>query len=291
MLHRYAWLVIICSHAVPCRASPLVTSAQSPSSPEPGTPEPTTTDAAEASNATASVEQRYAAALERYRAGDLLSALQLQLECFEATHSPNLLFNIAQLYRELKDCVKAVEFYQRYLVAAEDGERRVDAERYVLELRPQCPTTVVTAPLEQRPAPLSSVTTAGEVRVHATKTSNTLGWVALGVGALATSGAVYAALETNRAKDDVEYPKRNHEGAVEGDFVAHRQDDFYSARAWAFGLGSLAVLSTGLGIYAFATADHVQGSKSKRGNARPTSLTLSGVATARLALVGCSWQF
>jgi hypothetical protein len=85
---------------------------------------------------------------------------------------------------------------------------------------------------------------------------NTLGWFAWGTAAAASATAVYFAVETNQAKDDV----------VEGLNAAHfnwsrdsarlqqRQNDFFRDRALAYGFTALAALALGTGTYAWTLA-------------------------------------
>lgn len=211
------------------------------------------------------MEERYAAARDRYRTGDLRGALRILTECYEAMHAANLLFNIGQIHRELGECESAIAFYQRYIDEAPTGERVADAQRYVDTLRTVCaPQHAVGAPpTEPKLAPASGATqlpSARPVPVAPTDSRtptahfwSTAGWTALGLATLATGGTVYAAIQTARASRDMEHPRMTENG-----FDAHhwqeRKDDFYRDRAWAYALGSVAVLSIGFGVYALAIA-------------------------------------
>ncbi|MGC4069090.1 MAG: hypothetical protein QM784_31485 [Polyangiaceae bacterium] len=208
------------------------------------------------------VEQRYKQAQVAYSEGDLREAARLLSECFAATHSPNLLFNLAQLYREMKECQTALSYYDRYLAEVKDGGRAEDAKAYVTELRAECPPTppasVETRPVEPHTeaAPVPASTPATKPAASPPSRTNpwkVVGWATLGTSAVAAAATVYASIETKHAHDDSENPRMVN-GRIDGDYVAERQDDFYRNRNWAFAFGAATTGLIGFGLYALAIA-------------------------------------
>lgn len=207
---------------------------------------------------TPELEQRYAAAQALYMAGDLRGAILILRECYLSTHAANLLFNIAQIHRELGECADAVDHYQRYIVEAPEGEREgvADARQFLDALRPQCATAAApapTRPVSPAPTPAASpvLQTPSESEPRRVNYWTTIGWFTLGAGALATAATIYASIETNHAKRDVENMQASGEIFRARD-LTERNDDFYRNRNWAFVLGTAAVATTGFGICALA---------------------------------------
>lgn len=215
-----------------------------------------TTTAATVADDGAAVERLYLDAQRLYEEGDLPGALHAQEECYATTRAANLLFNIAQLHRELDQCRAAIEYYERYVAEAPEGERVDDARKHLDLLRPSCASSTApaepTIPVQVRaPAPPQPAqSTISAVRTPAgTNYWPIVGWSFIGVGAFATFAAIYSATEASQAKRDVERMRDSPEPFELGDFVA-RNDDFFRKRNWAFGFGAAAVATTGLGVCA-----------------------------------------
>lgn len=238
------------------------------------------------------VQKRYTAARELYAAGDLPGSLRILRECYEVTRATNLLFNIAQLHRELGECSDAVEHYQRYITESPDGARVADAKQYLDVLTAQCPPTRATEPTPasraQKPLQAASASGSNSARLPppipvdsgapAFRHWNMVGWAALGVGALATAGSVYARVEMAHAYGDTE--DANEEGDRRS--AEKFREDWYRNRRWAFGLGAAAVVSVGFGVYALLIAAPSEG--------RPTH-SVSTTLTPNSALLDYGWRF
>jgi hypothetical protein len=206
------------------------------------------------------VEQRYAQAQVAYSEGDLRGAAHLLTECYDATRSPNLLFNLAQLYREMKECSTALDYYERYLVEVKEGGRAEDAKTYVAVLRTECPRHAPSVTQEPVKATQSDVKQPSPLPAEpATPASNgtnpwrVLGWAAVGTSAVAAAATVYATIETKHAYDDAERPRMTN-GRIDGDYLGERQDDFYRNRSWAFAFGAATTGLIGFGLYALTVA-------------------------------------
>ena len=49
-------------------------------------------------------------------------AIKLFEEAYQLVHDPVFLFNIAQSYRKLYDCMPSAQYYERYLAEATDAD-------------------------------------------------------------------------------------------------------------------------------------------------------------------------
>ncbi len=74
----------------------------------------------------------------RYEAGDFRQAISLFDEAYQLVRDPVYLFNIAQAYRKVFDCVPAVKYFERYLAEATDadGTQRAKVKELISELGP-----------------------------------------------------------------------------------------------------------------------------------------------------------
>jgi len=73
-----------------------------------------------------------------YQAGQFQAAIPLFQQAYELVHDPVYLFNIAQSYRQVLDCVNAFDYYNRYLTEATDADPRVrdKVKGWLRELQP-----------------------------------------------------------------------------------------------------------------------------------------------------------
>lgn len=231
-------------------------------------------------------DELYAKAQSQYAVGDLEGALETMAKGYELGHSPNLLFNLGQLHRELSHCAQAVDYYDRYVVAAPNGERVVDAKRYAVALRAQCPVQaeaepraepsrpIVAAPAPA-PAPRPLVTPPRAEILGRTPTHDPwriAGWVAFGTAVATATSAVYFAVETKQAKDDVQTGMNalDFNWGRDGARLEHRQDDFFRDRALAYGFATVTALALGTGAFAWTL-----GAPDKPSSAGAWSITVS----------------
>lgn len=208
-------------------------------------------------------EELLATARSEYAKGNREAALRSLQACYEVSHSTNVLFNLAQLNRELSHCEAAIEYYQRYLDAAPDGKRAGDARRHADTLRQRCPPPRAPADTpEPKPKPsseplrLTAVLQPLGPQLPASRSVsrpnhwNTVAWLAVGTGAAAVATAVYFSVETRQDKHHFEQrraeattsPKPN-KAAINGAL-----DDFYRDRSFAYAFGAVGVLAVGAGI-------------------------------------------
>jgi tetratricopeptide (TPR) repeat protein len=77
-------------------------------------------------------------AQKHYQAGEYSAAIKLFTEAYELVRDPIYLFNLAQTYRKVLDCVKASEHYERYLADATDADakQRERVQQWLREIAP-----------------------------------------------------------------------------------------------------------------------------------------------------------
>jgi tetratricopeptide (TPR) repeat protein len=85
--------------------------------------------------AQAQADKLFAAGGAHYRAGEYQEAITAFTDAYALVHDPVYLFNVAQSYRKLLDCVNASSYYQRYLAEAADASNRAKVEQWLRELQ------------------------------------------------------------------------------------------------------------------------------------------------------------
>jgi tetratricopeptide (TPR) repeat protein len=238
----FVFIFIAVSASSAARASPEASSASSTSS-APLNRE----QRADSASAQPDADQLFAAAHQRYVTGDLHGAVTLLRQCFALCQDANLLFNIAQVYRELRDCAAATEYYERYVEYVPDGERVPDARRHIAELRSACP---VEQP-QVRSAEVRPNASAGALpRIETSRTNYwpLVAWVSFGTSALAAATTTYFAVESMSAKRDVE--RMLQQPPFDARALNTRLDDFYRDRNWTMGAAVATGVTAAVGVCA-----------------------------------------
>jgi len=109
--------------------------------------EPTATDREAAKG-------HFAAAQQHYKVGRFEEALAEYTRAYERAPLPDILFNIGQCHRNLKNYDRAIFFFESYLRDTTDATQRPRVEKLIAELEkarqppppPQVVTTTVAAP-------------------------------------------------------------------------------------------------------------------------------------------------
>jgi tetratricopeptide (TPR) repeat protein len=193
----------------------------------------------------------------RYIAKDFEGARRCLERCFELTGDESLLFNIAQLHRKLSNCTLALDFYQRYVESAKDGERVADANRFIEELTAQCGSPPKAANQTPRKLPAPSPPESVKPRPlppppppprEVNRTWPVVGWVSVGTAVVSAAASTYFTVGAIRAKRDTE--KAN----IDASFYTERNNDLFRNSVLAGAFGTTALIATGLGIYSFAVA-------------------------------------
>jgi tetratricopeptide (TPR) repeat protein len=70
----------------------------------------------------------------QFQVGAFAEALRLYREAYGLRAVPNILFNIGQCHRQLKEYDKAIFAYRNYLAAAPNAPNRADAEAIIAEV-------------------------------------------------------------------------------------------------------------------------------------------------------------
>jgi len=240
---------------------------------------------AEKNDPAAKAEELFAQAREKYETGDAQGALSDLEQCYVLSHSVNLLYNLALIHNELGDCPKALDHFQRYIQAAADSERRDEVNRQIAELSVKCPpassalaspNSVSThGPPYAAPAP-HSVPSSNETATTRQQQWLSVGWVALGAGAVSGMTAAYFAVRAVQANHDTE------QRPISADYYRERSSDLtrYSTYAWV--LGATSVLAIGAGVYALVLAAPKQ---------QHTSSELAATLSPSAALIGYRLRF
>ncbi|HUS32032.1 MAG TPA: hypothetical protein VMZ53_26205 [Kofleriaceae bacterium] len=73
---------------------------------------------------------------QSYQAGEYQEAIEHFKRAYELVKDPVYLFNIAQSYRKVADCLNAHAFYTQYLQEAPDAENKDKVTQWLSELQP-----------------------------------------------------------------------------------------------------------------------------------------------------------
>jgi tetratricopeptide (TPR) repeat protein len=81
-------------------------------------------------------DKKFVEAQTAYQEGKFQAAIALFKEAYDLVRDPVYLFNIAQSYRKVADCVAAHEYYVKYLDAAPSAENKDKVRQWIVELKP-----------------------------------------------------------------------------------------------------------------------------------------------------------
>ena len=219
-----------------------------------------------------------------YQAGQFQAAIPLFQQAYELVHDPVYLFNIAQSYRKVLDCVNAFDYYNRYLTEATDADpkQRVKVKGWLRELQP-C--------VEQRQSEIEAVKRAEDaeqkrregdlakrraaqvpryVEVDHGRPLRIGGLVAIGASAVVLGIGVLYSIRGTSLKNELADECSDADGCDWSDPTLRRRDaDGASANTRAkIGLisgGVMALVGTGLYVYGRTKIETVQVTPSEGG--------------------------
>jgi tetratricopeptide (TPR) repeat protein len=207
-----------------------------------------------------------------YRAGDRQGAITRLTRCYELTHDVNVLYNLAQIHRELEHCREALDYYRRYIQAVPDGDPTNAAKLYTAQLSEQCSTdsplpppvanesntktvpSPVVIPSKTPPIALTGTTSPDVPR---SRVWPTIGWISVGTAALSTVATGYFTVQALQAKKDTEK-----KGSVS--YYDERKDDLFRNSICTGVFGTTAIVAVGLSIYSFVVAAPNERAKDKK---------------------------
>jgi hypothetical protein len=139
-------------------------------------------------------------AQQKYEAGEYRAAIRLFESAYVLVHDPVYLFNIAQSYRKLFDCIPSAQYYERYLAEATDVDQaqKDRVQGWLKELAPCVTDHKSAAQFEARPKPDQPSIVKPVVREHPGRGLRIGGLALVGAG---TVGLVVGALYTKRGSD------------------------------------------------------------------------------------------
>src|SRR5687768_16775932 len=98
--------------------------------------------------------QLYRTGRQQYEAGDYAEAVASFRAAYDAHPASEYLFNIAQSYRKLGDCPRALAYYRRFRQSEPPDEAKQVADRHIEILSAECGDQESTlAPETREPAP------------------------------------------------------------------------------------------------------------------------------------------
>jgi|GEM_PF-2927625 len=256
-----------------------------------------------------SCKELVAAAKMLYRQADFRGSIELLMQCYAATRDANMLFNVAQVYRQLDECEGATEYYRRYVQEAPSGERVPQAREFLegthceaaagadsrlpsVARLPSLPSPPPAAKAEPAPPvplrsvpPLALATSSPQLRPSNAGSRLTDPWptiagVSLGATAMAALSFAYFAVETRSAKRDVEQTVT--QPRFDGRYLEGRLDDFYRYRNWAIASAIASGLTAGFSAYAITAAIRAKQERRRQ---------ISVAVTPQGTWVGLAWGF
>jgi hypothetical protein len=182
---------------------------------------------------------------------DLAGALALLTQCYELTGSKNLLYNMARLQQDLKDCSSALANYRLFVRDAAESAWRADAKQQIGLLESTCvpaAPAAVAPPVEpvRSPEPKPPPPTPPAHQTHPTRKLpwSTIGWFALGAGTASSITTVYFAKKAFDAKHQTDTPAGNAQVFYE------RAADLTRNSTYAWTFGAVSAVALGVGTYA-----------------------------------------
>lgn len=189
-----------------------------------------------------------------YEAGDLGGALRKFEVCQALCGNAEVLFDMALVHQQLGDCPNALKHYRRYIEAATDDKGDAYARQQIGELSKQCPIDDAERPpataKAQRHEPKISGNSARTPEMVASGHHlwSTIGWVALGAGAIAGGGVSYCSVDMLHVKRDAEQI-----GISPAEY--DNLDRAYYRDSVCIGvLSAVAGIAVGLGVYSLGVA-------------------------------------
>lgn len=234
------------------------------------------------------VRSLYEEAQRHYAQGEMDVARRLMEQCYELSHRPNVLYNLAQINRKLGNCGVSLWYYQQYLAASPNGERSDVAQSHIQELGSRCePKPVIKGAAMVPPAPQPRPASTHTRQATATDSGQAeyftplriSGWTLAVGGALAGIGSIYFAMEAQHAKRDTEGILRDAKVRLDEPVWtlrggAQRTDDFYRNRTMAIVAGtvSAATLASGILMLVLVPAASTTNSQPVSVSVSPSSL-------------------
>jgi len=208
-------------------------------------------------------EIEYEKGLTFYKAGDYERAVASFVKVYRVAPNPNLIYNIARCFEELKRFGEAADSYEEYLKLSPEASDR-----------PQVEVTIKTLRSLASAKASSEASTASEPPAPQPK-SNALELGLLGAGAVLMTGGVWYGLEAGSAAD------RRDEADTKAQFN-NAQSDMSSAalRADVLLIGGALVATTGV-ILMLTSSDEAP-------SAEPQSGVQLSLSPRHVAL---TWQF
>ena len=210
-------------------------------------------------------KQEYEQGTIDFRAKRYRDALQRYMRVYRIKPYPNLVYNMARAFEELKEYGDAADYYERYLEMKPDAEDRQEVELSITTLRRM--EKVGTTP--------DPAVSAGADRGI---NQRRVGWITIGTGGALLLGSVIFGVRAINLTSDLETLSRNGDRSQFRDVEQSRDvsaltsDIFTITGSVAVGVGLFFLLSP-----ATSEATPPQASTSLHWGIGPRSVTLQGV--------------
>lgn len=233
---------------------------------------------------TEKVEELSSAGAQAYRSGDFEKAIELFQKAYDLQPVPNLLFNIAKCYEKIENWDKAVENYEKFVVAPDvesearqQAMDRIDALNKVVAAEKERKRQEELAAQEQQRQQEQQQQQQQQPPPEEPSADYTWAYVTLGTGiALLAGGGVFGLMASSQ------------EGAFKtSDDVDVKRDARSKGRTFALVADSMmgaGAVATIIGIVLFATA-------SPEEPAAEGSASLTGWIVPDGGGVGLTWTF
>lgn len=229
------------------------------------------------------VEELASEGARAYRAGDFDAAIAAFERAYIVEPVPNLLYNIAKSYERQEEYEKAVEYYQRFIVAPEvDSEARKAALDRIDRLREIADLKQEDIDRAERKARNSEAGDGepderGDQPEETESSNSTALWTMAGGGALVAGGVVFGLMASSSA-DDVQNAATFEERKTARDSAKTQAlvaDGFFVAGAAV----------SAIGLYLYFSGDDAET------NSSASTTTFTPWVTGRSAGVGMSLDF
>lgn len=142
-------------------------------------------------------EIEYEKGLTFYKAGDYEHAVASFVKVYRVSPNPNLIYNIARCFEELKRFEQAADSYEEYLKLSPEASDRPQIEVTIKTLRSLAKSQ--TAQPKSKPQDTASVAEPSPVDQKSSTGNKTLSYGLLGAGAAFIAGGVWYGLEASDA--------------------------------------------------------------------------------------------
>ena len=193
--------------------------------------------------------QIYKEGKQYFEQKEYTKAISKFLRAYRIRSNPNLVYNIARSFEELKEYADAAKYYEEYLKINPQASDRDDVELSIRTLK-RLHDTKKEKTVSKSSSPLNSSSQSKESRSHSLSSTQRWEWGLLGGGFALIAGGLYFGLEASDFNHQLSQLKA---GDLRQEYITLRtQRDDAAMLADAFWIPGLLV--TGVGAYLLLTS-------------------------------------